>query len=87
MTNVRQKIKPLRDALVSDTVQRTDGIDLRTRDLARTRRLYWPALFVQLFISILVNSKKNYLPKKSILIVIVGYLSGINCRQRHAELT
>ena len=57
------------------------------RDLARTSGLYWPALFVQLFISILVNSKKNYLPKKSILIVIVGYLSGINCRQRHAELT
>ena len=57
------------------------------RDLARTSRLYWPALFVQLFISILVNSKKNYLPKKSILIVIVGYFSGINCRQRHAELT
>ena len=32
MTNVRQKIKPLRDALGG----RTDGIDSRTRDLAST---------------------------------------------------
>ena len=41
-------------ALVSDTVRRTDDIDSRKREPAR---VLWPALFVQLFISIFVDSK------------------------------